>query len=219
MFKLIKTILVLFGNLIFIIQSSYAQDYNSFSSDLSNLKYKYKNYLQSEKLVDELEDKIEQIHWEVDDLEEDIEQYIEKENLSKNDEFITLHNEIKEFNSFTSGKPTCNCLHFFNKFLSEFGCSSILLKQNDGIKVYVAKIGNFKFYYAYSLNNWLYTVTINTKKNMGSGKFEFGLWGEIEVFDIIGINENWSILSLTAINKSKEEGYMPVKCDNEFPRN
>jgi hypothetical protein len=210
--------ILLLGILIFLFQSSKSQDYNFFSTELRNLKHQYKNCLYSEKIVDELEDKIEQINWKVYDLEEDIEQYIEKENLNKNNKFIDIQNEIKEFYAFTSGQPTCNCLHFFNKFLSEIGGSTTLLKHKEAIKVFMAKIGNFKFYYAYSLNNWAYTVTINMKKNMGSSKFIIGLGGEIEVFNIIEVNENWSVSNLTAIIRSKGNEFRTVKCENEFPR-
>jgi hypothetical protein len=213
-----KKFITVLSILILMMKFSFTQDYKSFISDLKDLKYEYAKVVQTEKTVDVLEDEVEDIHRNVDDLENDVEEYMDQENLIKNNEFINLLNEIKEFNSFTSNIPTCECLHFFNAFLSEFGGKVSVLKQKDNIIVSMAEIGNFKFYYAYSVNEWSYNVTVNMAKKTGWGKFEFGLWGEIEVFDIIQIDENWSISDLTVKINSKETWFNSVKCKNEFPR-
>ncbi len=126
--------------------------------------------------------------------------------------------ETEKFNSFTFRNPTCSCLYYFNKFLSEFGASQVLLEQKEGIKVYVAKVRNFKFYYAYSIQNWFYKVSINTIKKNTTSRFQFGLWGEIELFSVIKINENWKVTKITISSEQKNNEFGVRNCPGEFPR-
>ena len=163
-----KRLLVVSALLLCLNFISFAQSFENFKSELRSLKYKYKNLNHQINLVEELEDEIVDLSNDVDDLKDDIEEYIEENGLSGNIDFNKLNKEIEEFYYFTNKNLHCRCLYFFNKFISELGGAPVLLKQYQNIKVYSSIIGNFKYYYAYSIYDSLFTVSIKGFSKYGS---------------------------------------------------
>lgn len=213
-----KNVVVLIFSLFLVSQFSFGEDYNSFMSDLRKLKLEYRFYVQNEKEVYELENKMRYVSSEIYQLKNEAEKYVEINKLSDNEDFHILLTEIYEFENFLRGNSTCECLCYFNKFLNEIGAQSYFLKQQEDINIFVAFAGNFKFYYAYSLNNWLKTVTINTKMTNGYETFKFGLYEEIEIFKITSKLEKTKSFNVKVkiINKEKKHKYN--ECEDTFPR-
>jgi len=127
---------------------SFSQDLSEFSNELSRLKRIYKEKNDWETNVDDLKSSIQDINIEVNYLKTNFENYIEEKSIAKTN-YFSLLNEIENFADFTSNSPTCNCLYYANNFLSELGGSKLLVKENNGIKVFKATIGNFNYYYVY----------------------------------------------------------------------
>jgi hypothetical protein len=211
--KLIFTILTFLITVGF----STAQDLSSFSSELYFLKRQYSELTRTDLTIDEFEDEAEEIHRDADDLVSEMKDYMDDNDI-KDESFLSVYREAEDFESFTSQNNTCDCLSHLNKFISEFGGSRILLKEQDGIKICMAEIGKYRYYYAYSVLNYSYTIKIKTTRTDGWGSFEFGTSGEVEIFDILRNNESWKITQVEVI-KSEIQGYGIVKCKNEFPRN
>lgn len=198
-------------------QYSFSKDYSSFSSNLSHLKRKYRALVQNEKEVAKFENSIDVLESPLADLEKDLKDYISTHKIDNNNELYTLLIEIREFESFIS-RSTCECLYYFNKFLNEIGAQSYFITQQVDIKVFVAVAGNFKFYYAYSLNNWLQTVTINTRMTNGYEKTLFGLHEEVEIFKITSkdVKTKTFNVMVEVLNKEKKKKY--DECEDKFPR-
>ena len=169
-----------------------------------------------------MEDEMDDIHSYVDRLVDDVEEYMEDEDISSS-ESQELLDAAKEFNSFTSNSQTCDCIYYFNRIISDLGGSSVLHEEKDGVMICSAKIGNFRFFYAYAKNNWLHKVSVSTSRMVesgfsSSGSASFGLYNEIEVFSVVKSKESWKISSVDVTVSSKNVGYSSIKCVGQFPR-
>ena len=193
----------------------FSQEVIDYKIDFSRLKREYRNLTETEVNVDNFKEEIEEINQKVGYIKKEVESFAQK-NTSKKDEAEQLLKEIVEFYLFTMSKPRCNCTFYLNKFITEFGGQSTLLKEQDNIKIFYAKINNFKYYYAYSKKNQLQTVTIK----IGSTIHTFGIMNEIDIFKITEINKNLTISKIQIEVKGEEEKInYGTSCRNEFPRN
>jgi len=221
--KIIFTNILLISFLSF--NYSYSQDYQTFSDKLSNLKSSLKSAYNNCITTNELEDKISSVNSEVHSLRSDVEDYIKDNNLSTDKKFKNLYTEIKEFDSFVSfNQPSCVCLKYFSKFLSELGASTKILKKLDSLSINIATIGNFNLYYVIPKYFLLYTLDVNMK-NVSDNRTcwdKFGLLGDVKGFNIEEKKEIYYITGVTfKIIKDYdiEEEYKFCDCKEEFPRN
>lgn len=225
-----------------LVSFSFGQDYESYSNKFKNIKNDYRSFLHSaesteywsgdktqenydsqfeENAINKLKDKNRNINSDVEALEKE---YVNSKNLNDNDEFKNLLKELSEFSNFTNSTPDFSCLSYFNKFISELGGTSLLLKHSNGVKIYVSKIGNFKLFYIYSVNDFSYSIKINSMIKMYGQYLDKSSWtfnilhGSIKVFKISTIKDKSIISKLSAIKQDKYSSSNWYGCENEFPR-
>ena len=218
---------IILSCLILTVNISFGQDYYYFRNQLQYLQTRLQSIVNDERTIDDFEWKISEINQSVGNLQDEIDEFIEEQNLENIKEFTDLFQEIQEFHSFC-GSLTCDCLIFFNKFLSILNGSSKLLKQKEGIKVFVSEVGNFKFYYAYSKQINLYSITVRlsdknqTTNSYGSynlGEYKFGMCGEIEIFRVATKNDNWTNIEIEVeLKMAGDIQYNSRNCNDKFPR-
>jgi hypothetical protein len=205
-------------------QTNTDYDYNNFSNKLLRLKNEYLHALQTETDVDDLLDKFKDINRKTIYLKTELEEYIKKNLLNKNTKYQDLLWETKEFNTFSSNSPTCECLSNFKDILKIFDGQSVFLKEQDGLRIFGIRLGNFDYYYAYSRDLLSYDIVIESSYvvessySRGSSRNAFGLWGEIEVFTIREKNKILSINKVSVTPTHSPLEWSDHNCKNEFPR-
>lgn len=230
---------------IFLVSFSFGQDYELFSNRFEKIKNDYRSFLHStesiqywngdktqenyesqfeENAINKLKDKNRNINSDIESLEKEFKQYIIDNSLNQDKKFDNLLTEINEFSNFFHTTPSFSCLSYFNKFISELGGTSTVLKQSNDVKIYVAKIGSFKFFYIYAINDFFYAIKINSTiqkygQYLNNSTWEFNiLLGTIKIFKVSTIKDKSIISKLSAIKKDDYLKSNSYGCENEFPR-
>ena len=199
------------------VNAAYAQ----YSSDeiryqLDKYKNKYKEIFNDDIDVDELKKLIREIESDVEDFQTEI-----KNNDAKEGNIAPLLQEIEQFEDFLSS-GSCST-KYFTRFITDLGGTHTLVRQQNGINIKIASIGNFKVLYVYAKDVYqprMVKISTFEKKDENStiqGTYEFGLGDEIEVVKIIPIDSNIKITGVSVQTEGKNEpGY--TSCKDEFPR-
>lgn len=202
-----------------------AQNISGFTSTLNNYKSNYRNSLYNEKDEDDLKSALSYIGSGVSNLIDDIEDFEVNGNdqeIMKKKKDILL--EAKEFKSFASTQLT-ECLYYFNKFLSEMGCSGTLVTEKQGVRICKANLGNFIFFYAYALNNdKILTVTLNLSSyengmQMSKKSASVGLGTEVETLIILHKTQKEKYTSSSVkFENMLDPTFRSNPCKETFPR-
>lgn len=199
-----------------------AQDLTSFKRQLSSLQYQYSQLFVTTGDIEQLTNGAGNINSEVTRLIDRAKNHAKKEKLLKEPQWKTVIDEIEEFESFTRfGRPVCECLSYFNKFMRSLNASERIISEQYGLRIVEATIGNFKAYYIYGQHDWHYDlkVTMNLNQNERRSRVEnsFGLWGGAEILLFAPKNENWTVNKIELLGTTQNI-YRTINCNEPIPR-
>lgn len=161
----------------------------------------------------------------IGELFENLDKFIEENNLKANKKFVNLINKVHDYKLFY-GDQEMDCYSNFKELMALLGTSeNIVLKERDGVRICRMKAIDLYIYYAFGKHKKLYMVSVGfldetnpfAKYVSSTSSFEFGLGGEIEVLSFS--KENLGNLVKLQVTQKDLWGYdaEPNECQI-FPR-